>query len=178
MARFAVKRASSCRCSAAIPDVDYDAITQERGRQAHRQGQPGKQPGSAQAAFQEPHGGGQRFKVGFRRLQPACSSGCSKGAPYDAAGQARLRTLTVYPPNWRMVGLGSQVQLVAVGEYNDGSVRDLTSAVALQLEHRRDCLGEAGRAGDGGAERRNGHHGANAGPGRGGSGARREGPAA
>ena len=54
-----------------------------------------------------------------------------KGAPYDAAGQARLRSLAVYPPNWRMVGVGSKVQLVAVGEYNDGSVRDLTKAVAF-----------------------------------------------
>ena len=76
-----------------------------------------------------------------------------KGAPYDAPGQARLRSLTVYPPNWRMVGVGSQVQLIAVGEYNDGSVRDLTSDVAFSSNIGAIASVKARRAGDGGAER-------------------------
>ena len=80
--------------------------------------------------LQEPHGGGQRFKPGSEDYN-LMLEWLKRGAPYDAAGQARLRSLAVYPPNWRMVGVGSKVQLVAVGEYNDGSVRDLTKAVAF-----------------------------------------------
>ena len=58
-------------------------------------------------SFQEPHGGGQRFKVD-RDDYNLILDWLKKGAPYDAPGQARLRSLTVYPPNWRMVGVGHQ----------------------------------------------------------------------
>ena len=66
----------------------------------------------------------------------------SKGAPFDAPGQARLRSLKVYPPEWRMVGVGSHIQLVAVGEYNDGSVRDLTQVVRFSSNIARDRFSE------------------------------------
>jgi Protein of unknown function (DUF1549)/Protein of unknown function (DUF1553) len=52
-----------------------------------------------------------------------------KGAPFDEPGKGRLKSLTVYPPDWRMVGLESNLHLVAFGEYSDGAVRDLTRVV-------------------------------------------------
>ncbi|MFN7934043.1 MAG: DUF1549 and DUF1553 domain-containing protein [Bryobacteraceae bacterium] len=112
------------------PDVDYDAITKKADGKRIDKGNPANSLVLRKPAFQEPHGGGQRFKVGSDDYN-LILDWLKRGAPYDAAGQARLRTLTVYPPDWRMIGAGTQVQLIAVGEYNDGSVRDLTSAVAF-----------------------------------------------
>ena len=53
----------------------------------------------------------------------------TKRAQYDAPGQGRLRKLSVYPPEYRLTGTGNTLQLIAVGEYSDGSVRDLTNIV-------------------------------------------------
>ena len=112
------------------PDVDHDAITIKADGKRIDKANPENSLVLRKPAFQEPHGGGQRFKVGSDDYK-LLLEWLKRGTPYDAAGQARLRALTVYPPSWRMVGVGSKVQLVAVGEYNDGSVRDLTSAVAF-----------------------------------------------
>ena len=112
------------------PDVDYDAITRNADGKRIDKANPANSLVLRKPSFQEPHGGGQRFKVGSDDYN-LLLDWLKRGAPYDSPGQARLRSLTVYPSNWRMVGVGSRVQLVAVGEYNDGSVRDLTSAVAF-----------------------------------------------
>ncbi|MBL8210882.1 MAG: DUF1553 domain-containing protein [Bryobacterales bacterium] len=111
------------------PDVDYDAITKKADGKRIDTANPANSLVLRKPAFQEPHGGGQRFKAGSEDYN-LILDWLKRGAPYDAPGQASLRSLTVYPPNWRMVGTGTNVQLIAVGEYNDGSVRDLTGAVA------------------------------------------------
>ncbi|MBL8220740.1 MAG: DUF1553 domain-containing protein [Bryobacterales bacterium] len=112
------------------PDVDYDAITRNADGKRIDKTNPANSLVLRKPAFQEPHGGGQRFKVASNDYN-LILEWLQRGAPYDAAGQARLRALTVYPPDWRMVGVETRLQLIAVGEYNDGSVRDLTSAVAF-----------------------------------------------
>jgi hypothetical protein len=110
------------------PDLDYDAITKNsEGRRIDR-AHPANSLVLRKPVMQEPHGGGQRFKVNSADYN-AMLEWLRKGAPFDAPGQARLRSLKVYPPEWRMVGVGTQIQVVAVGEYNDGSVRDLTQVV-------------------------------------------------
>lgn len=110
------------------PELDYDAITKNSDGKRIDKGNPANSLVLRKPVFQEPHGGGQRFKVGSPDYN-AMLEWLRKGAPFDAPGQARLRSLRVYPPQWRMTGLGSQVQLIATGEYNDGSVRDLTRVV-------------------------------------------------
>jgi hypothetical protein len=112
------------------PDVDYDAITQNAGGKRIDKATPANSLVLRKPSLQEPHGGGQRFKTGSDDYN-LILDWLNKGAPYDAAGQARLRSLAVYPASWRMVGVGTKIQLVAIGEYSDGSVRDLTSAVAF-----------------------------------------------
>ncbi|MEX2261296.1 MAG: DUF1549 and DUF1553 domain-containing protein [Bryobacteraceae bacterium] len=110
------------------PELDYEAIAnKDDGRRIDRN-EPAKSLVLQKPTFQVAHGGGQRFKIGSPEYN-LMLEWLQKGAPLDAPGQARLRTLKVYPPEWRMVGLGSKVQLVAVGEYNDGAVRDLTRIV-------------------------------------------------
>ncbi|HYI92175.1 MAG TPA: DUF1549 and DUF1553 domain-containing protein [Bryobacteraceae bacterium] len=113
------------------PDVDFDAITKNAEGKRIDKANPANSLVLRKPSFQEAHGGGQRFKVGSDDYN-LLLDWLKRGTPYDAPGQARLRSLAVYPSNWRMVGVGSQVQLVAVGEYNDGSVRDLTSSVAFR----------------------------------------------
>lgn len=110
------------------PELDFDAITKNSDGRRIDRANPANSLVLRKPVFQEPHGGGQRFKVGSPDYV-AMLEWLRKGAPFDAPGQARLRSLQVYPPQWRAVGLGSKVQLIAVGEYNDGQVRDLTHVV-------------------------------------------------
>jgi hypothetical protein len=110
------------------PELDYEAITKNgEGRRIDR-ANPANSLVLRKPVMQDPHGGGLRFKVGSADYK-AMLEWLQKGTPFDAPGQARLRSLKVYPSQWRMVGLGSKLQLIAVGEYNDGSVRDLTGVV-------------------------------------------------
>lgn len=110
------------------PEQDFDAITKNSDSRRIDRVDAAASLILKKPTFQVPHGGGQRFKIGSPDYN-AMLEWLQKGAPFDGPGQARIKTLTVYPPQWRMVGLGSTVNLVAVGEYNDGSVRDLTKVV-------------------------------------------------
>ena len=110
------------------PELDYDAITKNGDGHRIDRNNPAASLVLKKPTFQVPHGGGQRFKTGSPEYN-AMLEWLEKGAPFGAADQARLKTLTVYPREWRMIGLGSAVNLIAVGEYNDGSVRDLTHVV-------------------------------------------------
>jgi Protein of unknown function (DUF1553)/Protein of unknown function (DUF1549) len=110
------------------PDLDHQAIVQNaEGRRVDLKN-PAESLILKKPTFQTPHGGGLRFKAGSPDYN-AMLEWLKKGAPFDEAGQARLKTLTVYPKEWRMVGLQNKLQLIAVGEYNDGSVLDLTQVV-------------------------------------------------
>jgi hypothetical protein len=110
------------------PELDYDAITKQSEARRIDRVNPEASLVLKKPTMQVPHGGGLRFKPGSDDYS-AMLEWLRKGAPFDQPGKARLRSLTVYPPEWRMVGLTSKLQLVAVGEYSDGTVRDLTRVV-------------------------------------------------
>jgi hypothetical protein len=110
------------------PELDYKAITKlSDGRRVDL-----KNPENSlllkKPTFQVPHGGGLRFKIGSPEYQ-AMLEWLKRGAPFDQPGLPRITSLSVYPQRWRLVGLGSKVQLIAVAEYSDGSVRDVTHMV-------------------------------------------------
>lgn len=110
------------------PQLDYDAITKNSdGRRIDRT-DPAKSLVLAKPTMQVAHGGGLRFRVKSPEYT-LMLDWLSKGASYDAPGQARLRKLSVYPPEYRLTGIGTSLRLIAVGEYTDGSVRDLTNTV-------------------------------------------------
>ncbi len=110
------------------PQLDYDAITKNsEGRRINRD-DPSKSLVLLKPTMQIAHGGGLRFKVGSSEYK-LMLEWLTKRAQYDAPGQARLRKLSVYPPEYRLTGSGNTLQLIAVGEYSDGSVRDLTNIV-------------------------------------------------
>jgi Protein of unknown function (DUF1553)/Protein of unknown function (DUF1549)/Bacterial Ig-like domain (group 2) len=110
------------------PELDYDAITKNsEGRRIDR-AHPAKSLVLMKPTMQVAHGGGLRFQVDSPEYK-LMLAWLTKGASYDAPGQARLRKLSVYPPEYRLTGAGNTLQLVATGEYSDGSVRDLTRTV-------------------------------------------------
>jgi hypothetical protein len=110
------------------PELDYDAITKNSDGRRIDRANPSKSLVLLKPTFQVPHGGGPRFKVDSPEYK-LMLEWLSKGAPFDEPGQARLAKLSVHPPNHRFHGLGGSIQLIAVGEYSDGSVRDLTQIV-------------------------------------------------
>lgn len=110
------------------PELDYDAITKNSDGKRIDHMDPAKSLVLRKPTMQVAHGGGPRFKVGSPEYK-LMLDWLAKGASYDAPGQARLRKLSVYPPEYRFTGIGTTLQLVAAGEYNDGSVRDLTQVV-------------------------------------------------
>ena len=110
------------------PQLDYDAITKNSDGRRLDRNDPSKSLVLVKPTMQVAHGGGLRFKVGSPEYK-LMLDWLTKGASFDAPGQARLRKLSVYPPEYRLTGIGTTLQLVAVGEYSDGSVRDLTSVV-------------------------------------------------
>ena len=110
------------------PQLDYEAITKNsEGRRINRD-DPSKSLVLMKPTMQIAHGGGLRFKIDSSEYK-LMLEWLTKGAQYDAPGQARLRKLSVYPPEYRLTGIGNALQLIAVGEYSDGSVRDLTNIV-------------------------------------------------
>ena len=110
------------------PAFDYAAITSDAGGRRINLDNPADSLVLRKPSFQEPHGGGQRFEVDSAPYS-LMLEWLKANAPFDEPGQPRLTSVNVYPPDWRFVGLGSALQLVVVGRYSDGSVRDLTSAV-------------------------------------------------
>lgn len=110
------------------PELDYEAITKNSAGRRIDRDDPPRSLILTKPTFQVTHGGGPRFKVDSPEYR-LMLEWLTKGAPYDAPGQARLRKLSVYPPEYRLIGAGTAIQLVAVGEYSDGAVRDLTSIV-------------------------------------------------
>jgi hypothetical protein len=110
------------------PELDYAAITKlAEGRRIDL-----KNPESSlilkKPTFQVPHGGGLRFKIGSPEYQ-AILEWLKRGAPFDEPGLPGAKTLSVYPAQWRLTGVGSKVQLVATATFSDGSVRDVTNLV-------------------------------------------------
>ncbi len=74
------------------------------------------------------HGGGFRFAADSLEYR-TIAEWIREGAPYDAGGAPRMTELRVYPQEQILVGKDATQQLVAVGYYSDGSVRDVTQLV-------------------------------------------------
>ena len=110
------------------PAFDYAAITEGADGRRIDRNNPADSLVLRKPSFQEPHGGGQRFAVDSAPYN-LMLDWLQANAPFDDPGQPRLAAVEVYPHDWRFIGLGSTLQLVAVGRYSDGSIRDLTGSV-------------------------------------------------
>ncbi len=110
------------------PAFDYAAITKDADGRRISRNDPADSLVLRKPSFQEPHGGGQRFEVDSTQYN-LMLEWLKANAPFDEPGQPRLSSVEVFPHDWRFIGLGSSLQLVVVGRYSDGSVRDLTGTV-------------------------------------------------
>ena len=110
------------------PELDFEAITKLSDGRRIDLSNPESSLVLKKPTMQIPHGGGLRFPVGSPEYR-AMLEWLKKGAPFDQPGLPRIESLAVYPQQWRMVGIGNHVQLVAVAKYSDGSYRDATHTV-------------------------------------------------
>jgi hypothetical protein len=77
---------------------------------------------------QTDHGGGFRFAVDsleYRTILEWIKS----GAPYESDGSPRIKSLSVFPEERVLTGVGGTQQLVATATYTDGTKRDVTHLV-------------------------------------------------
>src|SRR5205085_1041557 len=105
------------------PNLDYDAIGPRIDRQ-----NPEKSLILIKPTFQIEHGGGFRFATGsleYRTILEWIKS----GATYDSAGSPRIASLTVFPKERTLSGVGATQQLIATAKYTDGTSRDVTHLV-------------------------------------------------
>jgi hypothetical protein len=110
------------------PELDYSAVTKASEGRRVDLANPENSLILMKPTFQVPHGGGERFKVGSPQYR-AILEWLKRGAPFDQPGLPRIQSLSVYPSQWRFVGLGNKVQLVATASYSNGVVRDVTNIV-------------------------------------------------
>jgi hypothetical protein len=110
------------------PSLDYEAIV--KASDGHRVNL--KDPEASlilkKPTFQVPHGGGVRFEKNSLPYD-AIVEWLRTGAKYDSVGSPRLASLSVYPAERWMVGVGQTQQLVVTGRYTDGTVEDMTDKV-------------------------------------------------
>lgn len=105
------------------PDLDYEAI-QPRLDKAH----PEQSLLLKKPTLQAPHGGGVRFtatSLDYRSILEWIDS----GAKYDSSGSPRIASLSVFPQERTLTGVGATQQLVATAKYTDGTTRDVTHLV-------------------------------------------------
>jgi hypothetical protein len=109
------------------PRHDYEAITGGDARRIDRK-EPRKSLLLTKPTAETPHGGGFRFapdSLQYRTLL----EWIEQGAPYDSDDSVKLTALHVYPEERVLLGAGATQQLIAVAQYSDGSVRDVTRLV-------------------------------------------------
>ena len=105
------------------PSLDYEAIQTRINRE-----QPDQSLILRKPAFQVPHGGGVRFtptSLEYRSILEWIKS----GATYDSAGSPRISSLSVWPQERTLDGVGAAQQLIATATYTDGTTRDVTHLV-------------------------------------------------
>lgn len=105
------------------PDIDFSAISLRIDK-----ANPEKSLVLAKATAQTAHGGGFRFGVDSLEYRTIVEW-IREGAVYEETKTPRLTELRVYPSEKLLVGRGATQQLVAVANYSDGSVRDMTQLV-------------------------------------------------
>jgi len=105
------------------PDLDYQAIQSRIDTDHPEQSLLLKKP-----SFQVSHGGGLRFtqeSLEYRSIL----EWIARGATYDSAGSPRIASLSVFPQERTLSGVGATQQLIATARYTDGSARDVTHLV-------------------------------------------------
>ncbi|MBM3724238.1 MAG: DUF1553 domain-containing protein [Acidobacteria bacterium] len=110
------------------PDLDHRAITELNGGRRVDRTQPANSLLLRKPTMQVAHGGGLRFSLNSPEHRTVLAW-LERGASKDQTPPPGLTSLDVYPPGFRLTGLGSRVRVVAVGRYADGSSRDLTPRV-------------------------------------------------
>jgi Protein of unknown function (DUF1553)/Protein of unknown function (DUF1549)/Bacterial Ig-like domain (group 2) len=111
----------------ARPDLDFEAITtQDDGRRLNLL-KPEASLLLRKPTFEEPHGGGERFKVGSLEYQ-TIFNWISSGRFYDSGGP-ELKSISVFPSERILLGPGSRQRLVVLGIFSDGSRIDMTRQV-------------------------------------------------
>ena len=105
------------------PDLDYQAIQARIDREHPEQSLLLRKP-----TFQMPHGGGVRFTTASLEYR-SILEWIDGGATYDSAGSPRIASLTVFPRERTLAGVGATQQLVATAKYTDGTTRDVTHLV-------------------------------------------------
>jgi hypothetical protein len=105
------------------PKPDFAAIMERINRDSPEDSLVLKKP-----TAQEEHGGGFRFAIDsleYRTILEWIKS----GAAFESDGSPRIATLTVFPEERILGGVGATQQLVATATYTDGTRRDVTHLV-------------------------------------------------
>lgn len=105
------------------PNLDYEAIQPRINKEQPEQSLILRKP-----SFQVSHGGGVRFTVGSLEYR-SILEWIQSGATYDSAGSPRIKSLTIFPQERTLEGVGATQQLVATAKYTDGTTRDVTHLV-------------------------------------------------
>jgi uncharacterized protein YjdB len=105
------------------PNLDYEAIQPRINKEQPEQSLILRKP-----TFQVPHGGGARFTVGSLEYR-SILAWLKGGATYDSAGSPRIQSLSVFPQERTLDGVGAAQQLIATAKYTDGTTRDVTHLV-------------------------------------------------
>lgn len=110
------------------PKDDYESLVKaENGKRVDLRN-PEQSLVLRKPTFQTPHGGGIRFKPDSIEYA-AIRDWLRAGAKFDSEGSPRITSLTVYPAERRLVGLGSEQRLIVTAAYSDGSREDVTGKV-------------------------------------------------
>src|SRR5207245_4285372 len=78
--------------------------------------------------FHIEHGGSFLFAAGSLEYRTILEW-IKGGATYDSAGSPRIASLTVFPKERTLSGVGAIQQLIATAKYTDGTSRDVTRLV-------------------------------------------------
>jgi uncharacterized protein DUF1549/uncharacterized protein DUF1553 len=111
----------------ARPDLDFEAVVKAGdGRRIDRE-DPGQSLILRKPTFQEPHGGGERFRMDSIEYI-VIREWIATGLQYDSPGPT-LEDVSVYPGDRILVGVGSKQRLIVTGKLSDGTQVDLSREV-------------------------------------------------
>jgi len=111
----------------AHPDLDFEAVVKAgEGRRINR-GNPDQSLILRKPTFQEPHGGGERFKLDSIEYK-VIREWIATGLQYDSPGPT-LQDVSVYPGDRILVGVSAKQRLVVTGQLSDGTQVDMSREV-------------------------------------------------
>ena len=122
---------SGCRCSAMIPDGDYDRITREFSGRRINLARPEHSLLFQKATGGVPHTGGELFEADSAHAKTLLRW-LESLAPKDPKDVAVPQRLELYPESVVLRGPGAHQRLTAIAHYSDGTRRDVTSLAVLE----------------------------------------------